>query len=72
MTLVRLTHTDGNAAYVAPEHVAAVMPPKSATPSPGVMPNGGPGAIVYLSGGTQVLVLETVEDVRAKLDGGER
>ena len=67
MTLVKFTHTDGNDAYVNPDQVTAVMPPKSATLGPGVIPSGGPGSIVHLTCGYEVLVRETVEEARDRL-----
>jgi hypothetical protein len=67
MKLVKFAHTDGNDAHVNPEQVTAVMPPKSATPGPGVIPSGGPGAIIHLTCGYEVLVRETVAEVRDRL-----
>jgi hypothetical protein len=68
MVLVQFTHTDGRSAYVAPGQVTAVMPPPSATPGPGSLPGGGPGAVIHLNGGDKVLVQEDVEEVRARLE----
>jgi hypothetical protein len=68
MRLVKFTHTDGRDAYVAPGHVTAVMPPKSTSPGPDALPGGGPGAILHLTCGYEVLVVEDVEEARRRLE----